>query len=183
MSGVVVWFTGLPCSGKSTLAEEVQRRLIERSVLPCLLDGDVMRRVLAPHLGYTKDARLVFYTSLADLAAELARQGLVVLVPATAHRREYRERARERAPRFIEVWVTASLAECERRDRKGLYGAPAGERQALPGVGVPYEAPENADVKASGGHDSWALEQILALLTPELSAAHDAPSEARELVT
>jgi adenylylsulfate kinase len=147
--------------------------LVERGVLPCLLDGDVLRRALAPTLGYRDDARTAFYDSLGALAALLAGQGLVVLVAATAHRRSYRRHARGLAPRFIEVWVTTSLDECRRRDAKGSYAsaAPGG---SVPGLDVPYEPPEQAELKAEGGRDTWAIEQVLALLSPELSAAHEA---------
>jgi adenylylsulfate kinase len=172
MSGVVVWFTGLPSAGKTTLARDVQRSLSERGVLSCLLDSDELRAVLAPTLGYSDGARTEFYRALAGLAALLARQGLVVLVAATAHRREYRAKARALAPRFVEVWVTTSLDECQKRDDKGLYAAASLEPGSLPGVDIPYEAPEQAEVSASGGHDTWALEQILALAAPDTQTTH-----------
>jgi len=166
MSGAVVWFTGLPASGKSTLARGVQRRLRDRGELPCLLDGDVVRRLLAPLLGYSDRERHVFYEALAGLAAELAHQGLTVLVPATAHRRAYRQHARELAPYFVEVWVTTSLADCQAHDEKGLYAAAAGSPGTLPGVGQSYEPPEQAEVQAKGGHDGDAVERIATLLLP-----------------
>jgi adenylylsulfate kinase len=164
MSGVVVWFTGLPSSGKSTLAREVQSRLREHGELPCLLDSDVTRRLLAPLLGYSERERDTFYEALAGLAAELAQQGLTVLVAATAARRAHRRRARELAPRFVEVWVTTPLAECQARDDKGLYAAAAAGPGTLPGIGQPYESPEHAEVEASGGRDAQALQRLLALL-------------------
>lgn len=164
MSGTVVWFTGLPSSGKSTLAERVHQHLRERKVTACLLDGDTVRSLMAPTLGYTDDARSGFYRVLAKLAAELARQGLVVLVAATAHRREYRELARLLAPSFLEVWVTTNISECRARDPKGLYAASAQAPGNLPGVDVPYEAPENPDVLANGGHDPCAIDRIISLI-------------------
>ena len=78
---------------------------------------------------------------LARLAAELARQGLIVLVPATAHLLAYREHARRLAPRFLEVWVTTPLEECRRRDPKGLYAGADRLPGHMPGVDLPYEAP------------------------------------------
>jgi len=172
MSGIVVWFTGLPSAGKTTLARGVQRTLSERGVLSCVFDSDELRAVLAPTVGYSDGARAEFYRTLAGLGALLARQGLVVLVAATAHRREYRAMARELAPRFVEVWVTTSLDECRKRDDKGLYAAAALEPGTLPGVDVPYEVPQQAEVSASGGHDAWAIEQILALVAPRAQATH-----------
>jgi adenylylsulfate kinase len=164
MTGVVVWFTGLPSSGKSTLAQEVQRRLRDHGATPCLLDGDVVRGLIAPGLGYSGEDRTAFYTALGGLSAELARQGLTVLVAATAHRREYRRRARELAPHFIEVWVTTPLEECRNRDSKGLYAVATSEPGTLPGVGLAYESPAHAEVQASGGHDEQAIERVLTLL-------------------
>lgn len=164
MSGVVVWFTGLPSSGKSTLAREVQTRLRAGGSLPCVLDSDALRRLLSPRLGYSDHERDAFYEAVAGLAAELASQGLTVLVAATAHRRAYRQRARELAPHFIEVWVTTPLAECQARDDKGLYAAAGAAPGALPGVGQPYEPPERAEIQAAGGQDNQATERLVALL-------------------
>jgi adenylylsulfate kinase len=128
-----------------------------------MLDGDVLRPIVAPTLGYSEEERTQFYTTHAKLAAELANQGLVVLVPATAHLREYRQLARQLAPRFVEVWVTTPLPECQRRDPKGLYAA-ATTPGHLPGVDVRYEEPTHAELVASGGEDSAAVEGILHLV-------------------
>lgn len=166
MTGVVVWFTGLPSSGKTTLAHRVRARLLGQGTPTCTLDGDVLRAIIVPRLGYSDADRRQFYTSLARLAAELAEQGLVVLVPATAHLREYRQNARQLAPRFVEVWLTTPLVECQQRDPKGLYATANAVPGAghLPGVDVPYEQPTHAEVVASDGADSAAIERILALL-------------------
>lgn len=163
--GVVVWFTGLPSSGKSTLAQRVRARLLDAGRLPALLDGDELR-ALVPALPFDDDSRSRFYEVVARLAALLARQGLAVLVPATAHRRALRAMARELAPRFVEVYVETPLAECERRDPKGLYArARRGEAPHLPGVAEPYEPPEAPDVVADGGMDEAARDRIVALVT------------------
>ncbi len=170
-SGSVVWLTGRPSSGKSTLGRRVLAELRARAQPACLLDGDAVRKAMMPPPGYDDAAREAFYTTLANLAALLAGQGLVVLVPATAHRQSYRDRARGVAPRFIEVYVDTAPEEAARRDSKGLYAA-ASRRQVrdLPGADVAYEPPELADVRASGGKDSAAIERILALVSP--SGAH-----------
>jgi adenylylsulfate kinase len=162
MSGVVVWLTGLPRSGKSTLAESA-RAALERAGTPALiLDGDRVREALVPRPGYDPASRESFYATLANLAGLCAAQGFVVLVPATAHRRAWREHARAQAPRFVEVHVTATVEECRARDPAGLYtSAP---HDALPGAGVAYEPPEHPDVRADGGHDERALAALLALL-------------------
>jgi adenylylsulfate kinase len=160
MSGIVVWFTGLPQSGKSTLASRVRDRLAAAH-RPCtLLDGDELRATLGADR-YDDADRDDFYRRLARLAALLARQGQVVLVPATAPRQGHRTAAHATAPRYLEVWVRTSLADCERRDTKGLYArARAGDAPALPGVGVPYEPPLAPDVIAEGGYDDVALATI-----------------------
>lgn len=170
MTGVVVWFTGLPSAGKTTLAEAVRSRLAHQGTVACLLDGDVLRAIIAPKLGYSESDRVDFYTALARLAAELAKQGLVVLVPATAHLRAYRQHARQLSPRFVEVWVTTALAECRRRDSKGLYASAATAPGQLPGVDIPYEEPEHAEVLAAGGDDLVAIERILSFVSSSSSS-------------
>jgi adenylylsulfate kinase len=163
--GVVIWLTGLPSSGKSTLARRVAARLCADGRPPVLLDGDDVRACLVPTPGYDEMGRGDFYESLARLAALLARQGFVVLVPATAHRRLFRQRARLLAPRFLEVLVDTGIEACEGRDPRGLWArARAGDVTALPGTGVAYEPPEHPDVVASGGHDEAALAAIVARL-------------------
>jgi adenylylsulfate kinase len=161
--GVVVWLTGRPAAGKSTLASTVRARLGELGCAACLLDGDAVRDALVPAPGYDEDARQGFYTTLARLAAYLAGQGLVVLVPATAHRRGFRAAARGLAPAFVEVYVSAPSDVCARRDAKGLYaGVQAGTLAGLPGVDAAYEEPDAPDVLAAGGHDREAVERIAA---------------------
>ncbi|HTQ05651.1 MAG TPA: adenylyl-sulfate kinase [Polyangiaceae bacterium] len=173
MSGVVVWITGLPSSGKSTLAERALRVLHARGAMACMLDGDAVRACLVPPPGYSASERAAFYASLANLAALLARQGFVVLVPATAHRRAFREQARSVAPAFIEVFVATSLSECEERDDKGLYAkARAGELRGVPGLDEPFEEPATPDVVVRGDDDEAAVQ---ALCARALRAGDSAP--------
>ena len=168
MTVAIVWFTGLPSSGKSHLARRVQTRLARERLPCCLLDGDRVRTLLHPQPGYSSTERDDFYLTLGGLALELAQQGLVVLVPATANRRQYRDRIRAQAPRFIEVWMTATLDECRLRDAKQLYAQFAGgQLSGIPGEDAIYEAPEFAEISASGGEDDDALLRIVhALATP-----------------
>jgi adenylylsulfate kinase len=150
--GIVVWLTGLPASGKSTLARAVAAQLAPRAAV--ILDGDDVRAALHPSPGYDDESRAAFYETLAGVAALIARQGHVVLVPATAHRRAYRARARELAPRFLEVHVATPLAECRRRDPKGLY---AHATPGLPGAGTPFETPEAPDLVVAGSDDAAVI--------------------------
>ncbi len=163
MSGAVVWLTGLPSSGKSTLAERVAAALRSKGLgAVCVLDGDAVRSVIAPRHGYDPVSRDHFYDTLSGLAAMLAAQGLTVLVPATANLRAFRERARERAPRFIEVYVEAPAGEAMARDAKGLYAAQrAGAVAHVPGADAGYEPPERPDVVARGGLDDEALARVV----------------------
>ena len=113
-----------------------------RAAPRCVLDGDDVRGALVPPPGYAPGARDAFYATLARLAALAAAQGLVVVVPATAHRAAYRDEAKRLAPAFIEVHVDVGPDECRRRDAKGLYAAAgAGRAAGLPGADLAYEPP------------------------------------------
>jgi adenylylsulfate kinase len=142
---MIVWFTGLPASGKTTLAYRARERLTHASVV---LDSDEIRAALGT-LEYRARDRDAFYEALGKLALLLERQDLVVLVAATAPRRAHREAVRARASRFVEVWVRAR----------------AGDAPDLPGVGAVYEPPLAADVIANGGHDEAAVAAIVARIT------------------
>jgi adenylylsulfate kinase len=173
--GLVVWFTGLPSSGKSTLAAQVHARLLQRGRACCVLDGDAVRAAIVPRPGYTAEARDAFYATLARLAALLARQGLVVLVPATAHRAAYRAEARALAPAFVEVYVEVDAAECARRDDKGLYAAvDHGDAKGLPGRDLAYEPPVQPELVAHGGLDLAAVTSILTRIDARIDATKGA---------
>jgi adenylylsulfate kinase len=157
-AGAVVWFTGLPAAGKSTLATRVRDQL---GGIPIVLDSDSLREVL----GYERSHRDDFYRVLGRLAVLLADQGHVVLVAATAPRRAHRDEVRAAVARFIEVHVASPRAVCEARDVKGLYAtARAGAAPDLPGLGAPYEPPDAPEVVARGGHDHVAAATVVALL-------------------
>ena len=174
--GTVVWITGRPASGKSTLGGYLASRLRADGVPCALLDGDEVRDALGRAAGRGPEERDAFYEALARLAALLARQGLSVIVPATAHRRAYRERARSLAPRFIEIHVATPPDECARRDPKGLYAlAREGAAVGLPGADEPFEDPVAPDVIALDGEDERALAHALALLRLARSRARVHP--------
>jgi adenylylsulfate kinase len=161
--GLVVWITGLPSSGKSTLGRAALAALRARGREVVLLDGDEVRAALVPTPAYDDDGRAAFYETLTRLAALLSRQGTDVIVAATAHRRAFRDAARRAlAERYMEVYVATSIEECRRRDDKGLYAASQdGAIASLPGFGKGYERPSSPDVVARDGSDAQALGAII----------------------
>lgn len=165
----VVWVTGLPSSGKSTLAAALVQALAARGPPPEVLESDTVRRVLTPRPAYDDAERDVFYGALAWLAARFVRHGVPVIVDATAHRRRWREAAREAVPRFLEVFVDTPVEVCRRRDPKGLWrAADAGDLTTLPGAGVPYEVPERPDMHVHA--DREAPEEAARRAVAELEA-------------
>jgi len=146
--GAVVWLTGLPGSGKSTLARALERRLFDRGGTPVLLDGDTLRTGLNADLGFAPAERSENVRRIAEIAAHLARSGLVAIVAAVSPSADDRARARAiGGPYFHEVHVAAPLEACERRDPKGHYArARAGEMKSFTGISAPYEEPQAADL-------------------------------------
>ena len=162
MTGGVAWVLGLPSAGKSTFAENAADALRRDGIACCILDGDTVRAALGGVFGYDEAGRAAFYRALAELAAMLARQGVLVLVAATASRRAFREHARRVAPSFLEVFVDVDEGERTRRDTKGLYArSREGTVADVPGAGSAFEAPAHPDVIAHGGRDVEAIEAFL----------------------
>lgn len=142
-----LWLTGLPASGKTTLARHLRARLAAMGVDCVILDSDEVRTVLTPNPTYSSEERDRFYQGLVDLAYLLTSYGVNVIIAATATWRAYREAARRILSPFAEVYVRCSIEVCRQRDPRGLYArADAGEITNLPGVGVPYEEPVNPAV-------------------------------------
>jgi adenylylsulfate kinase len=146
-----VWITGLPSSGKSTLASELAAQLHAHGSDVAVLESDSLRRVLTPHPNYSEAERDTFYHAMTYIGEMLLEHGVSVIFDATAHRRSYRDRARERINRFLEVYVECPLAICQQRDCKGIYRRAAeGAARTVPGLQVVYEAPEHPDVVVRG---------------------------------
>ena len=119
--GFAVWITGLPASGKSTVAAALAEELRARGVAVEVLESDALRRVFTPHPRYDEAERDAFYGQIAFIGALFARHGIAVIFDATANLRAYRDRARQQIPRFLEVYVDTPLEVCMRRDPKGIY--------------------------------------------------------------
>ena len=151
-SGVTVWLTGLSGSGKSTIAVEVEKALIETGRAVYVLDGDNLRHGLNSDLGFSKADREENVRRVGEVARLMADAGIVVLVPVISPYREDRaavKAAHEAAGlRFLEVFVDTPLEVCEQRDPKGLYArARAGEISGMTGIDDPYEQPEDPDLR------------------------------------
>lgn len=147
MAAFAVWITGLPASGKSTLAAALKTQLTERGVDVAVLESDVLRKAFANENEYKAEARDTFYQQLAYVGALLVEHGVAVIFDATANRRAFRDRARRQISRFLEVFVDVPLETCMARDPKGIYrSAATGAAANVPGLQEPYEAPAAPDV-------------------------------------
>lgn len=145
--GFAIWFTGLPSSGKTTLAKALQQQLTAAGIHTQLLDSDELRCRLVPNPTFTEAEREWFYDLLVFLAEMLTRNGVNVLIAATAQKRTYRATARTTITHFYEVYVECTPETCRRRDPKGLWERAArGEIHGLPGADANYELPLHPDV-------------------------------------
>ncbi|MGV9450905.1 adenylyl-sulfate kinase [Streptomyces sp. NPDC003635] len=150
--GATVWLTGLPSSGKTTLAQALASRLTREGRRVEVLDGDEIRTFLSAGLGFTREDRDTNVQRIGLVAEVLARNGILVLVPVIAPYADSREAVRKRheasATPYLEVHVATPLQVCAVRDVKGLYAqARAGRLSGLTGIDDPYEPPQHPDVK------------------------------------
>ena len=172
-AGATVWLTGLSGSGKSTVAFEVERRLVSSSRPAYVLDGDNLRHGLNAGLGFSAADRAENVRRVGEVALLLADAGVVALAPLVSPYRADRARARaihdEAGLPFVEVFVDTPLAVCEARDPKGLYArARAGEIRGFTGVDDPYEPPEDPELRLTpdDGDPAAQAAKVLALLEP-----------------
>jgi bifunctional enzyme CysN/CysC len=150
-AGATVWLTGLPAAGKSTIGRALEERLVAAGRPAYLLDGDNLRHGLNGDLGFDEAARAENVRRTAHVARLLAESGAVALVSLVSPYAADRELAAALHAaedlHFVEVFVSTPLAQCERRDPKGLYArARAGELAGMTGVDAPYEPPTQPDV-------------------------------------
>ncbi len=145
----VMWFTGLPGCGKTTIAMEVKKRLQEMGIKVKILQLDEIRRVITPEPKYTEEERDIVYASLAYMGKILAEENINVIIDATANRRRYRDLARQLIPKFAEVFIRAPLEICINREEKrnavfspkDIYKKAGRKGAAVPGIDVAYEEP------------------------------------------
>lgn len=164
---VAIWLTGLPASGKSTIARVLKTQLEASGLTVEMLESDEVRRMLTPEATYSQAERELFYRALALMGAKLVAHGVTVIFDATAIKRVYRDFARNLIPRFIEIAVACPLETCMQRDYKGTYQrGQRGESSTVPGLQEPYEAPLHPDltVDTTKVQANEAVQNILALV-------------------
>ncbi len=167
--GVLLWLTGLPSSGKSTIAYTVEHALVNRGHLAYVLDGDNIRFGLNKNLGFSAEDRAENIRRIGEVGKLFVDGGYITLASFVSPYREDRDgvRALMADGDFAEIFVDTPVELCEERDPKGLYKkARAGEIPNFTGVSDPYEAPENAEmvIKTATGTPEEAAAQILAML-------------------
>ena len=171
LSGATVWLTGLSGSGKSTIANELARELLNTSRLAYILDADNLRHGLSAALGYSDDDRAENIRRVAEVACLFADSGIVAIVPIISPFIASRDHARkihqDNELRFVEVHVATPIEECERRDTKGLYSkVRSGEMTGLSGVDSVYEPPKSPEITVGANNET--LEQSVAMIMAKL---------------
>jgi adenylylsulfate kinase len=152
--GVVIWFTGLSASGKSTLALNLEERLFEMGHLTYVLDGDNIRHGLNKNLGFSPEDREENIRRIGEVSKLFADAGVITMTAFISPYRVDRDKARERLPegRFIEIYMQVPLHIAEQRDPKGLYEkARKGEIKEFTGISAPYEEPLNPELVVDTG--------------------------------
>jgi adenylylsulfate kinase len=155
--GAVLWFTGLPSSGKSTLAVALECLLFKQGCRTYVLDGDNIRHGLNKNLGFSPDDRKENIRRIAEVAKLFADAGIIVMTAFISPYAEDRRAARKLVPpgKFVEIYCKCPIDVCERRDPKGLYKkARAGQIKEFTGVDAPYEPPPDPEITADTGSES-----------------------------
>lgn len=154
--GWCVWITGLPGSGKSVVSEALIKLLSDKGVNAQLLSSDALRKILTPRPTYSLEERDIVYATLVYIAELLTKNGVNVVIDATGNLRRYRDAARSKIAKFMEVYLFCPLEVCMEREagRAETHGAPRriyekaleGKAPTVPGVGQPYEPPINPEL-------------------------------------
>jgi adenylyl-sulfate kinase len=168
--GAVVWFTGLPSSGKSTIAHAVYSQLLERGLAVELLDGSEVRESLSRGLGFSREDREENVRRIGYVAKLLSRNGVIAICAAVSPFRATRDEVRRNTTNFLEVFVDCPVAVAEARDPDGMYArARRGEIEEFTGVNAPYEPPESPEVhihaERESVHDAaWKVMRTLEMI-------------------
>jgi len=168
--GAVLWLTGLPASGKSTIARILENRLFGKQVRTFILDGDIIRKGLNADLGFSSADRSENIRRIGEVARLFAQAGMVVIVAFISPYRSDRDQARKivKDGRFVEIYMDCPVAVCEKRDPKGNYGkARAGQIKEFTGISAPYEPPLHPElVLKTGEHGiDECAQQVIDYLT------------------
>lgn len=165
--GWAMWITGLPSSGKSTIANGVAKRLKTKGVNVEILESDELRRILTPKPAYSEEERDWFYNVIVYIAKLLVKNGINVIIDATGNKRAYRDNARRQLSKFIEVYVKCPLDVCMKRDVKGLYRkVMEGSVKTLPGIQTIYEEPLKPEVIVET--DKLSIDESIELVVNKL---------------
>lgn len=161
----VLWFTGLSGSGKSTIAEYLEKKLFAAGYFVQLLDGDNIRSGINNNLGFSLEDRQENVRRIAEISKLFLNAGVICLNSFVSPTKEIRQLAKEIIGEedFLEIYIEASLELCEKRDVKGLYKkARAGEIKGFTGIDSPYEAPVNPDfeIKTNGMTIEESVDQL-----------------------
>jgi adenylylsulfate kinase len=174
----LLWFTGLSGSGKSTIANAVEQELQKLNIKTYSLDGDNVRKGINKDLDFSPEGRVENIRRIAEIANLMIDAGLVVLAAFVSPYKKDRKRIKDivKDVNFVEIYINTSLAECEKRDTKGLYKkARAGKIPNMTGISAPYEAPENPDVEIITEEETitQAVKRIIAIIEPKLKLNHE----------
>lgn len=172
--GIMIWFTGLSGSGKSTIAIALERELSQRGLLCRILDGDNIRSGINNNLGFSADDRRENIRRIAEVGKLFVDTGIITLAAFISPDNEMRSMASDiiGADSFLEVYVSTPLEECERRDVKGLYAkARRGEIKNFTGISAPFEAPMSPalDLDTSKLSLQESVERLLEMILPKVS--------------
>ena len=172
--GVMLWFTGLSGSGKSTVAIALERELHQRGLLCRILDGDNIRSGINNNLGFSPEDRVENIRRIAEVGKLFVDTGIITIAAFISPNNQLRNMASEIIGKenFVEVYISTPLEECERRDVKGLYAkARRGEIKEFTGISASFEAPENPDIKLDTSKLSLkeSVDILLEAILPKVS--------------
>lgn len=174
----LIWFTGLSGSGKSTIANQLEKELFLKGIKTYTLDGDNIRKGINKDLTLSPEDRTENIRRIGEISKLLLEAGLVVIAVFISPYKKDRENVKNinKEFDFMEIFVNTSIEECERRDVKGLYKkARAGLIKNMTGISAPYEAPVNPDIEINTEIETVAnsVQKILKILIPKLKLNHE----------
>jgi len=177
-NSILLWFTGLSGSGKSTIANLVEYELYKKGIKTYTLDGDNVRKGLNSDLTFSPQDRTENIRRITEIANLMIDAGLVVLAAFVSPYKKDRENIKKTVKdvNFVEIYINTSVEECERRDVKGLYRkARAGEIKNMTGISAPYETPENPDIEIKTEEESIedSVTKIIDFITPKLKLSYE----------